>query len=448
MRNHASGKGSAEMSNAKIQRLFVALALGMALLTTSGCATMKAIPAHRMPPSLLAVPRASKEPINFIRLRQDPPPVYQLGPRDILGIFIEGVLGQADQPPPVHFPDQQGATSGTPPAIGFPIPIREDGTVSLPLVSPIRVSGLTLAQAESEIRRAYIPKILAPGRERIIVTLIRKRTYQILVIREDSGASAMSAEPGGVGLVKRGTARAIDLKAYENDVLHALTETGGLPGLDAKNEIKILRGAFADAKGRAALLEDLEDDNDLSGISPDNPNLVRIPLRRRPNDPPSQVSEEDIVLTNGDIVYIETREREVFYTGGLLQGREQLLPRDYDLDVLGAIALAGASVSSAVGSGGNTGSFSSGGGGGFSSARGLVPPTEIIIVRKVKCDECEYQIPIKVNINRALTNPAERILIQPGDLILLQYTPIEMIANIALNNFNVSYLTGRGLSGS
>ena len=42
----------------------------------------------------------------------------------------------------------------------------------------------------------------------------------------------------------------------------------------------------------------------------------------------------------GDIVFIETREREVYYTGGVLQGREIPLPRDYDLDVLAAISLA------------------------------------------------------------------------------------------------------------
>ncbi|KKK71261.1 hypothetical protein LCGC14_2915660, partial [marine sediment metagenome] len=30
-----------------------------------------------------------QEPINFIRLRQDPPEDYRLGPRDLLGIYIE-----------------------------------------------------------------------------------------------------------------------------------------------------------------------------------------------------------------------------------------------------------------------------------------------------------------------------------------------------------------------
>ncbi len=53
---------------------------------------------------------------------------------------------------------------------------------------------------------------------------------------------------------------------------------------------------------------------------------------------------EDIILEEGDVVYIESRDAEVFYTGGLLPGGEFPIPRDYDLDVLGAMALAGTGV--------------------------------------------------------------------------------------------------------
>lgn len=183
------------------------------IFASSGCTGLTAIPAGRMPQSLLAKPRADKEPINLISLRQDPPPVYQLGPNDILGVYIEGVLGQADQPPPVHFPEQNAlsGSGGLPPSIGFPIPVREDGTVALPLVSPIRISGLTLAQAEDEIRNEYIQaRILNPDKSRIIVTLMRKRTYQVLVVREDTSAGGGAGTAGGditstVGQSRRGS---------------------------------------------------------------------------------------------------------------------------------------------------------------------------------------------------------------------------------------------------
>ncbi|HEX4128639.1 MAG TPA: polysaccharide biosynthesis/export family protein [Pirellulales bacterium] len=423
---------------------FVLCVVGLAILSGSGCATCTAIPASRMPPSLLATPRAGKDPINFINLRQDPPAVYQLGPNDILGVFIEGVLGQADVPPPVHFPEQGSLAGGSPapPSIGYPMPVREDGTVAMPLIPPIRVAGLTVTQAEEQIRDTYIKAgILLEGKDRTIVTLMRKRTYQVLVIREDAGSSGSEATAGGTGLVRRGTARAVDLRAYENDVLHALSETGGLPGLDAKNEVKILRGAFLDAQGRQSLIEDYDDGSAPVGVSPNNPNLVRIPLRRRPEDPPIEINEEDIILSTGDIVYIESRDREVFYTGGLLMGREQLLPRDRDLDVFGALAIAGAAIGTGTSGGGNTGGFGGmGGGGGSLNPRGIIPPTEVIIVRKTKGG---YQIPIKVNLQTAILNASERILIQPGDLVILQYKPQEMIANILLNSFQINYFLSR-----
>ena len=47
----------------------------------------------------------------------------------------------------------------------------------------------------------------------------------------------------------------------------------------------------------------------------------------------------DVVLRSGDTVYVEGREAEVFYTAGLAGSGQFSLPRDYDLDVLQAIAL-------------------------------------------------------------------------------------------------------------
>ena len=66
----------------------------------------------------------------------------------------------------------------------------------------------------------------------------------VLVIRQEAGTNlADTAAAGGlnVGNAKRGSGRVVNLPAYSNDVLHALAETGGLPGLDAENTIYIIR---------------------------------------------------------------------------------------------------------------------------------------------------------------------------------------------------------------
>ncbi|NQT12195.1 MAG: polysaccharide biosynthesis/export family protein [Planctomycetes bacterium] len=359
------------------------------------------------------------------RLRQNPPAVYQLGPGDILGVYIETVIGDSDEPLPVHF-HQDGSL---PPAVGYPVPVREDGTIDVPYVAPIHVTGMTLTQTTESIRRAYTDdrSILPKGKDRIIVSLMRRRTYQVLVVREESGAQE--------GVSKRGTGHVVELAAYENDLLHALNATGGMPGLDAVNEVLVFHGLSADGARRDHLLAAIQTGR---GAYPDDPtvldcpDLVRIPLRFYPEEVPG-FTQEDIVLWTGDIVLIKARDREKFYTGGAIPGGEHLLPRDYDLDVLEAIALAGGSVgNSGIGLASNNGSA-------FGGNRGNVglAPSRAIVVRKL---DCGGQVPIQINLNKALPDPSERILIQPEDLIIVRYTLFEELYNTVLNLFQFNIL--------
>jgi protein involved in polysaccharide export with SLBB domain len=139
-----------------------------------------------LPPELLAEPKELKVTIPLTFLRQKPPEAYRLAAGDVLGVYIEGVLGDRNTPPPVSY--YEG--SNLPPSLGYPIPIRENGTLPLPLLDPILVAGMTLPEAEKAIIDAYTAKgeILRPGRERVIVTLIRPRQTRVLVIRQDTPA--------------------------------------------------------------------------------------------------------------------------------------------------------------------------------------------------------------------------------------------------------------------
>ena len=155
--------------------------------------------------------------------------------------------------------------------------------------------------------------------------------------------------------------------------------------------------------------------------------MLKIPMRLPPGITPN-FREEDIILEDGDIVYIESRTAEVFYTGGLLPGGEFIIPRDYDLDVYGAMALAGAAVSGPRGMGGG-----GGGGGGFGvGSIGGVPPGVLYVLRKTPCNG---QITIEVDLAKANLDPRERILIQPGDTLILRYKPCEELLNFGLGTF-------------
>lgn len=419
-----------------------ALALCSSLLT--GCSTINSIPVWRVPGEILATEKKNDFiDISMLRLRQDPPEVYLLGPGDVLGVYVKGVLGNEVELPPVHFPED----SNRPPAIGYPVPVRDDGTLALPIVEPIHVEGMSLVEATNAVRIAYTSprQIIKEGDEQIIVTLIRERKVRVQVIREEAG--------GQQGVSKRGTGYVVDLPIYENDVLHALSQTGGMPGTDAKNEIMIYRGMYDEAVNADRILEQLShsqcDDQCVDPCFcderplPDAPYVTRIPLRYHPANPPT-FTKEDIILNDGDIVIIRSRDKETFFTAGLLGGGEIPLPRDKDLDVVGAIALAGGSlgnIGSGVGGVGGQGGGQGGGGGG--GRGGYCQPSEVIIIRELPCGG---SIAMRVDLNRALQNKAERVLIKPNDVVMLRYTLAEEVGNVALSLLQFNYILGNGLN--
>lgn len=465
-----------------------AIVLLMLVLSTVGCASHRQrIPARAVHGQTPDVCCGQDEPINFLMLRQDPPTSYRLGPRDVLGIYIEGILGDGDTPPPVHFPDDDSQQ----PAVGYPVPVRDNGTISLPLIAPINVAGMTLPQIEGAIHDRYLDsQILRESRQRIMVTLMKRRTYQIMVVREDQGlpVSPTVTEALVLGTNKRGMSYAIDLAAYENDVLRALSETGGLPGNDAKNEIVILRGAFDPERFQQESTpqlvnpvsgEEIEFDGDVDGehlpeariesvpeelppgaevipatpqddemaerdcpdclpfgeideylaVHGDSSRVTRIPLRAGPEGEMPRLRKEDIILKTGDVVFVPSRETEVYYTGGLLPGGQHPLPRDYDIDVLEAIAMAGSSVGAAVGT--NTAQAS-----GAASVSGVFPATRVIVLRR----RGHRQVPIEVDVRRAFSDPRERITIEPGDFITLEYRAAELVGNFFLSTFRFNFL--------
>lgn len=421
-------------------RSFWTIAATLPICFGAGCSAVfstEGLNARRVPDFCLAEPRADKVPVNYLMLRQDSPTEYILDKEDTIGLFIEGILGQADQPIPV----QEEVLGNHPPAVGYPLVIQEDGTVSLPLLEKaVSLKGLTIPQAREAITREYIEaELLKESNVRILVSLYRPRTHQVLVIREDGGGAL--GQPGGgsriqaqdqTAALERGTGYILDMPQYENDVLRALMETGGLPGIDAKPEVTILRGKYKDAETMVhakAKVATATKTCELGALPPDDPNTIVIPTRLRPSEVPS-FTEKDIILQDGDVLVVEARERDVFYAGGVLGGGEIPLPRDYDLDVLTAIAVAGGPVGGGFnfGAAGNFSSFGTG-----QSLRGsTVSPSEVTIIREMPFQK---QISIKVNLRRALADPSQRILIKPGDVVVLNYTPLELFSNIVLNTF-------------
>ena len=653
----------------------------------TGCAAfhpIRGVPAPYVPHEYLGPSRSGKKTIDLSLLVQTPPDQYRVAAGDTLSIFIPGVLGslnieedrQIGETPPINL----SSNPADPPTIGYPITVRDNGTIALPYVDPINVHGMTLPDIEIAIRRAYTQEsdILNGERDRVLVSLQRRREVSVIVVRQETSSELTQGAQAGtlnIGFSKRGTARTVRLPAYENDVLHALANSqqgsDGLPGLDAKNTIYIirrkrspLRDSFVNGQqlmppqfpfgpadyppmnnGAApplqatpypaqpqpqtdygiaptpyqqpatlpqpqptmtppsipaqrdtapepvvpqspqipppteesplrALPPDPIDttpqpaleseptknpatpvnppqnpipsdvpvwpapaqpstsiqrtsgpagnnqtqavwpairsqspnnwiwghsnysmeqppirtgqmplqvnpipypgsteatfspgtqmppatsswtqppvastgpyqqyppmpfapgygpthsfgghDNSwqaaMAGFDPtvDNPNVIKIPIRLAEGERPT-FTERDIILEDGDIVFIESRETEVFYTGGLLGGGQYTLPRDYDLRVLEAISIAQSPQNNIQPTGRAIGGVSS------LNQDVTISASHVVILRTLPNGT---RIPIEVDLYKAVRRPEENLLIQPGDLIILQYTKIEAV---------------------
>jgi Polysaccharide biosynthesis/export protein len=496
--------------------------LAAGLSAACGCAALRpldGIPVAEMPASLRAPTRSQKVMLDLSLLRQTPPREHIVDADDVLGVYIEGILGGRQQVPPVNFSRNSNSFS----SLGYPIRVRADGTMSLPGIDPIQVRGKTIGEVERAVRTAYTTGDKAPlkkGMDRIIVNLQRPRHYRVLVIRQEIGnTNTPSGNDGQVGSNtqynysnnngKFGMGRTVNLPAYKNDVLHALAETGGLPGLDAENVIYVIRRRTPVPPGPRDLKKSVgstwtptavpvrnfdplpEADSSakprtvIRGQSPDvlnvseyfghslpepsppplavkklpprpirphrgratkirtaaysniravpaggetflapmqqfdatinNPNVIRIPLRVFPGQQP-QFSEDDIILQDGDVVLIEARDSDVFYTAGLLGGGRYRLPRDRDLNVLEALAMVQAQRSTPL----PTRAI----GGVSATNQDVTAGASDLIVLRPTGDGCR-QVAIRVNLYKALRNPCERINVRAGDQLVLQYTRTE-----------------------
>jgi protein involved in polysaccharide export with SLBB domain len=382
-------------------RSLLAILIAAATGLSVGCAAVTnpvadGIPVRRLPAEVLGRPRSDLKPIPLTVLRQREVEPYLLDAGDTLAIIADNVVAPEAAPAPVKLPD---ATSDTA-SVGFPFPVAEDGTISLPRLPPIKVKGKTVAEVEQLIRDTASgknggPELINPKNARISVQLLQKRTYTVTVVREDLQQTIATGTRGEIlGATRRGNGFTLRLHAGENDVLHALNATGGLPGLDAKDEIIVERAKSATDPTRGR---------------------IKIPLRVYPEQT-LPLCEDDIILRDGDVVKIEARDttQAVFYAAGVAGSRQYQLPRDYDLDVIQALTIINAPLAN----------------GGFTQnafiAQAVTPglgspsPALLTVLRQVGPGR---QIPIRVDLNLALRDPRERIRVLPGDILVLQERP-------------------------
>jgi protein involved in polysaccharide export with SLBB domain len=429
-----------------ISKVWVLAAIGIGLLFETGCITYShhAIPADRLPPELRLCEKGCRIPVNLALLSQNPPRSYIIGPGDILSVYIKGLLPpNIDDATPIlqnnvalqneYYPPT-GVVIG--PTAGVPLEVTDDGTIPIPVIGNVKVEGLTIQQAADKLIKEVVDKkVVLKDREYLYVNLVRPRVHRVMIVREEVESDAPTLIPRTSSVIaRRGSARIVDLPAFENDVLHALTASGGMPGSDAMNEVWILRRGNRGDLATDEVWNSIQNSAnpaDYISCCPEGATAKRIPLWTRGGCSPS-FSQEDVMLQDGDILYLPERKQDVFYTGGLINGAEIPLPRDHDIDILEAVSIANSSVGGPGGAGGQV--FRAGAGPG-----NIIPPTRAVVLRKLANGE---QAAIRVDLERAVRDVKQRIVIQPGDFIMLYYKPGETFVNSALNFVNFSFLLG------
>ena len=460
---------------------------------------------------LSRMPRSSQIKLDPRLLSQTPPYEHLVDDGDVLGVYIEGAPGQEGEMPVSFAKDQTSA-----PTIGYPTPVRSGGYVRIPQIGVLHVRGMTTAEIEEAIRRKLVVENqeIRPDKDRIHVSLMYRRSVNVMVIREEETSTTHIMAPTDGPDGDRRTGQVVNLPAFQNDVLHALLQTGGLPNNQAENAVYVFKRRDRTQPGmqtaqtiqpvptlpssmpfsasniqQAAFSQIVGDSNQLlpvpaefttgqpapafghtysgnsrampgsrfpgefspsmkvpsggfamhaappvaAGLAPANamdccppvdpdsphPNALRIPLAVTHNEP-LKFSPHDVILEDGDIIMVESRENDYFLTGGLLGGGQYSLPRNQDLDVLDAVLLADSySRSSQV----NTPTRAIGGVS-VLNRDVTIGASRLVIERKTPQGT---MVRFRVNLYKAMRNPDQRVIIEPGDRLYLEYTAIETV---------------------
>lgn len=127
-------------------RLLVAILVACSAAFGVGCAAVTnpvadGIPVRRLPAEVLGRPRSDLKPIPLTVLRQREIETYTFDKGDVLAVVADNVIAPPGTPAPVKLPDATSDTAAT----GFPVPVADNGTITLPQLPPIKVKGKTAA---------------------------------------------------------------------------------------------------------------------------------------------------------------------------------------------------------------------------------------------------------------------------------------------------------------
>ena len=217
--------------------LAAACLAGVGAAGLTGCQAfhpLEGVPAETLSQAFRTPVRTPRTPIDLSLLGQPRPSAYRHDTGDILGVYINTILGPEGVEPP---PTLSETTLNLIPGTGTPFEVGRDGTIILPEIGAVFVRGLTRMEITNRLKQLAKQASLGPDDDpdeiedpKVVVARLKERTISVVVLRDELGPDgALDNNSIGIGGARfdEPTGQIVELKAYENDVLHALTASGG-----------------------------------------------------------------------------------------------------------------------------------------------------------------------------------------------------------------------------
>lgn len=307
--------------------------VSLLLMASGGCyAPLRSpgIPASTLPDHYRTPKKACSTTLNYATLTRPKPVVHQLRPKDVVRIEIADLTPRLQDLPPIEAP---GAGEQGPYSYAVERRLDEQGEIMLPFIGLVNLADLTLVQARERIIARYSDGFL--DQPLVSISLIQPSTARVLVLGNVARPSTY------------------ELPLYENDVAHALAAAGGI--LEEKaDEIQVHRKASIPEQPALILGDPSTAPESYECYAGCAEPMLRIPLR---SHIPVMLAPEQVTLEDGDVVVVEEMPDEVFFVVGKLSGNNTLrfsvgrenrdlgngfvLPKDRDVDVVTAVAMAG-----------------------------------------------------------------------------------------------------------
>lgn len=351
----------------------------LAIAAATGCKTTH-YKAAELPVELRAAPAPVSTGVNLERMAGAGVGTSQIGPGDLVLITIVSGSGEERIAP-------------------MPARVAQDGTVMVPLIGAVPVGGVEPVVAEQRIAAAAIERGIY-RQPYVTLTVTEPAVNRITVL----GAVA---KPGVVEL-PRGSC----------DLASAIAAAGGL-AKDASTRIEILhrgeRSFLADDAN--APITDPTSGVALAGYNEptnavDTPDVSRIDLAQA-----GPAMSQNRRLDDRDVVMVMPQEKQVIHVTGLVTKPNQFeLPRDKDIRLLDALAMAGGTSS--------------------------LVADKVFVIRQVP--NGAQPAVIKISISKAKRQGEENLLLSAGDLVSVESTPATMTVDVLTKFIRIAF----GLNGS